>query len=80
MSRVLVIGATRGLGASLIKAYASRPNTLSYGTTRSGQPPDGFPSSIKWLTGIDLMKEDACDRVVGQLGSGADAALSAVVR
>ncbi|KAI9163323.1 putative oxidoreductase [Paramyrothecium foliicola] len=69
MSPILVIGATRGLGAELAKHYASSPGHLVYGTTRSSDAPDGFPLDIKWLPEIDLMKRDVGDTLVSLLGA-----------
>ncbi|KAH8171742.1 short chain dehydrogenase domain-containing protein [Sarocladium implicatum] len=67
-SSVLIVGATRGLGEHLAKQYAERPNTTVYGTSRSSSPPDGFPSGVKWLTGIDLMDSEVGDKIVKGLG------------
>ncbi|KAL0937371.1 short chain dehydrogenase reductase family superfamily [Colletotrichum truncatum] len=69
MSPVLIVGATRGLGASLIKQYAAKSGTTVYGTTRSKAGPEkGFPESVKWLPEIDLMKSDVADHLVSLLG------------
>ncbi|KAK3336164.1 oxidoreductase [Cercophora scortea] len=67
MSRVLVVGASRGLGASLTKQYAAEVGATVYATTRSESSPKGFPDSVKWLSGIDLMKPDVGDSIVGAL-------------
>ena len=77
MSPVLVIGATRGLGASLTKQYAAQPGCTVYGTTRSAGAPDGFPEHVKWLPGVDLMNSDVGDNLVTLLGGSQP--LSAVV-
>ncbi|KAI0019916.1 oxidoreductase [Xylariomycetidae sp. FL0641] len=58
MKTVLIVGGTRGLGASLVKHYASQDSTTVYGTTRGKQAPDGFPSGVIWLTEVDLTKPD----------------------
>ncbi|KAK3693754.1 oxidoreductase [Podospora appendiculata] len=65
MLRVLIVGASRGLGASLAKQYAAKDGTTVYGTARSDSSPEGFPESIKWLSGVDLMKPDVGDSIVG---------------
>lgn len=39
MPVILVVGATRGLGASLVKFYASDPNNDVYATSRTSQTP-----------------------------------------
>ncbi|KAK7917091.1 oxidoreductase [Apiospora marii] len=67
MVSVLIVGATRGLGASLTKQYASQPSTTVYATTRSGSGPQGFPDHVKWLPNIDLLKPDVGDNLAGQL-------------
>ncbi|KAK7946592.1 oxidoreductase [Apiospora aurea] len=67
MASVLIVGATRGLGASLTKQYASQPSTTVYATTRSGSGPEGFPDSVKWLSNIDLLKPDVGDKLAGKL-------------
>ncbi|KAJ3056305.1 hypothetical protein HK097_007405 [Rhizophlyctis rosea] len=68
MSLVLVIGATRGLGAELIKRYANNSSTQKVsGTTRSDHGPTDFPENVKWLTGIDLTNEEAAVSIVTQL-------------
>ncbi|KAK8102818.1 oxidoreductase [Apiospora sp. TS-2023a] len=67
MASVLIVGATRGLGASLTKQYASQPSTAVYATTRSGSGPQGFPDRVKWLPNIDLLKSDIGDSLAGQL-------------
>lgn len=77
MPSILIVGATRGLGASLARRYASsdmdpsQANTV-YGTTRSDSAPDGFPDRVKWLTGVDLMKESVADDIVERVGGDAD--------
>jgi short-subunit dehydrogenase len=64
---VLIVGATRGLGAELAKQYANQGQSV-YATSRSASPPDSdkFPSSIKWLTDIDLMQKDVGDKIADQ--------------
>ncbi|KAJ7065771.1 oxidoreductase [Mycena amicta] len=59
MSTVLIVGATRGLGASLASAYASSGATV-YATSRSSSPPS-TPShdNITWIPGIDISTESA---------------------
>lgn len=68
MARILVVGATRGLGASLVKQYANKEGNIVYGTTRSSQGPDGFPNQVKWLSGIDLTQSDVGNKLVLLLG------------
>ncbi|OKL64116.1 hypothetical protein UA08_00144 [Talaromyces atroroseus] len=81
MSRnVLIIGATRGLGASLATHYASLPTTSTvYATTRSSRFPSSSNSNnngnssapnhdkIRWLVNIDISQPDIGDTLVTQL-------------
>jgi short-subunit dehydrogenase len=77
-TKVLVVGATRGLGEHLAKQYASQPGTSVYGTARAEHAPKGFPENIKWLTGIDLTDSQVGDKIVKSLDSKDK--LSVVVR
>ena len=67
MSPILVVGATRGLGASVAKLYAQQGKTV-YGTMRSADPPKDISESIQWVPDIDLMKPSVGDDVVAALG------------
>ncbi|ERS95105.1 hypothetical protein HMPREF1624_08596 [Sporothrix schenckii ATCC 58251] len=60
MSSVLIVGATRGLGASLVKKYAAAGWTV-YGTTRSAEGPKtgDFPAGVQWIPKVDLMDKSA---------------------
>ncbi|KAL2065374.1 hypothetical protein VTL71DRAFT_3044 [Oculimacula yallundae] len=60
MPNILIVGATRGLGACLANAYASQDNTTVYGTTRKEEEPTNLDKKIVWVKGVDLM-----DRGVG---------------
>ncbi|OLN96584.1 putative oxidoreductase [Colletotrichum chlorophyti] len=64
MSPILIVGATRGLGASLTKQYAADADNVVYGTTRSSDGPNGFPESVKWIPGIDLTDSKVGDKLV----------------
>ncbi|KAK3363425.1 oxidoreductase [Lasiosphaeria hispida] len=66
MSSILVVGATRGLGASITKQYAEKGWSV-YGTARTQNHPDGFPDSVKWLPEVDLMKSDVGETIVSSL-------------
>ncbi|KAJ7843497.1 oxidoreductase [Mycena leptocephala] len=59
MPTTLIVGATRGLGASLAAAYAESGSTV-YATARSSTPPS-TPShaNITWIPGIDIASESA---------------------
>ncbi|KAI9895060.1 MAG: hypothetical protein M1814_000285 [Vezdaea aestivalis] len=58
MARTLVIGATRGLGASLVRHYDASKHQV-WGTSRSSSAPSGFPSGISWIGGVDVGEEYA---------------------
>lgn len=74
---ILIIGGTRGLGAELAKQYAAGKSEPVYATTRSGNAPDGFPETIRWLTNINLMDSGVGDAVVSQIDTASP--LSTVV-
>ncbi|KAK9358873.1 hypothetical protein V1504DRAFT_459837 [Lipomyces starkeyi] len=69
---VLIVGATRGLGASLTKLYASKQSTTVFATTRSNTPPSSPSSSSKnvnWLVDIDIASPDVGQKLISQLPS-----------
>jgi NAD(P)-dependent dehydrogenase (short-subunit alcohol dehydrogenase family) len=67
MSRVLVVGATRGLGAALARVYAHKGKTV-FATSRSSAPQtDKFPDGVHFITGVDLMKPDVGDKLTSHL-------------
>ncbi|KAL6715511.1 hypothetical protein ACLMJK_006472 [Lecanora helva] len=57
MLEVLIVGATRGLGASLVKEYATRGDHVC-ATARSGEPPESS-SNITYIPNIDIANEKA---------------------
>ncbi|CAG8908485.1 unnamed protein product [Penicillium egyptiacum] len=65
MSNVLILGATRGLGASLRTLYSAKTTTHVFATSRSSNPE---PSpGVTWLTGIDISQPDVGRKLVSQL-------------
>jgi NAD(P)-dependent dehydrogenase (short-subunit alcohol dehydrogenase family) len=66
MPNILIVGATRGLGLSLAKAYASGGENTVYGTTRkeTGSKEEG----IIWVPNIDVSDSGVGARLVNQLG------------
>jgi len=68
MPVVVVIGATRGLGQSLVKYYSKQPNTTIYGTSRHDKAPEE-PGSTKWITGVDVGTKSAGKVIASALGS-----------
>ena len=63
MPNVLIVGATRGLGAELAQHYAKAEYSV-YGTARSSSPPKGHHHDIHWITGIDIAEETAAQTLV----------------
>ncbi|KAH7037295.1 uncharacterized protein B0I36DRAFT_359013 [Microdochium trichocladiopsis] len=77
---VLVIGATRGLGAALVKQYASQASTHIYATTRRDKRPEGgFPENVKWLTGVDLMDSSVGDALVTGIKAQSEGPLDVLI-
>ncbi|KAK7422337.1 hypothetical protein QQZ08_009559 [Neonectria magnoliae] len=70
MSSALIVGATRGLGASLVKQYVAQGSKV-YGTLRSTSAPKGFPTQVKWLPGIDLTDSQVGEKLVSTLEADA---------
>ncbi|KAI4215738.1 MAG: hypothetical protein LQ351_001725 [Letrouitia transgressa] len=66
MSNVLVIGASRGLGASLVKAYATDSGNQVFATARSTVPSNST-SNVTYLSGIDIATEGAGHDLVSRL-------------
>ncbi|KAG4284166.1 3-oxoacyl-(acyl-carrier protein) reductase [Fusarium proliferatum] len=67
MAVILIVGATRGLGASLTKKYAEKSENTVYGTTRSSEGPKDSPSGVKWLSDIDLIQSNAGQKLASLL-------------
>jgi NAD(P)-dependent dehydrogenase (short-subunit alcohol dehydrogenase family) len=65
---VLIIGATRGLGAALANEYAAQKDTVVFGTTRSASAPKGLHEKIVWVPHIDVSERDVGGKLVNQLG------------
>ncbi|KAJ7728299.1 oxidoreductase [Mycena maculata] len=60
----LIVGATRGLGASLAAAYAESGATV-YATSRAASPPASpAHANITWIPGIDTATESAGNTLV----------------
>ncbi|KAI2467844.1 oxidoreductase [Annulohypoxylon bovei var. microspora] len=67
MTSTLIIGATRGLGAALVKEYTSDLSSLVFATTRSGDTPSESLNGVKWLSNIDLTKPNVGNNLISQL-------------
>ena len=66
MSNVLVIGASRGLGASLVKKYADVSKNFVFATSRSAEAPKST-QNISYIPGIDVASESAGSTLVSRL-------------
>ncbi|KAJ5577302.1 hypothetical protein N7535_004228 [Penicillium sp. DV-2018c] len=66
-NNILILGATRGLGASLRTLYSAKAGTHVYATSRSSNPEPS--QGVTWLTGIDIAQPDAGHKIVSQLSS-----------
>ncbi|KAI9778527.1 MAG: hypothetical protein M1839_008058 [Geoglossum umbratile] len=66
MPAILIIGATRGLGAALAAQYATHTNTTVYATTRSSSAPANAPNKI-WIPNIDLLSPTASETLAAAL-------------
>lgn len=67
MPTVLIVGATRGLGASLAEQYASQGARV-FATSRSKDTPEST-KDITYIPLIDVAKEDAGSKLAKHLGS-----------
>lgn len=67
-NNILIIGATRGLGASLKKLYASKPSTKTvFATARAASPPSEAESGVTWVPNVDLSQPDVGQNLVSQI-------------
>ena len=64
-STALIIGASKGLGASLVNHYAKSlsPSNV-FATVRSSAKPDQFPKGVNVIEGIDVSQKDCGEKVV----------------
>ncbi|KAI9758083.1 MAG: hypothetical protein M4579_003214 [Chaenotheca gracillima] len=81
MPTVLIIGATRGLGAALTEQYAAQKDTTVLATGRSPASLDSAPSkdNIHWITGIDIGAEDAGPKLITALQQEKVSAIDLVI-
>lgn len=66
MPNILIVGASRGLGAELTKQYSDR-NDHVYATARSDKHPPSSPK-ITYIPNIDIAKEDAGSKLASAIG------------
>lgn len=75
-SRILIVGATRGLGASLVDHYSSDPQNIVHATTRSGCPSDEeehrsmLSDNMRWIFSADLTKPNVGEVITFQVLGG----------
>lgn len=69
MPNVLVVGATRGLGAALVSYYSQQPSTTVYATSRSSSTSSdpSKPENVHWVTEIDLMSSSCGTKLASSL-------------
>lgn len=65
MPYILIVGASRGLGAELAKQYAS--NNTVFATSRSDKAPESS-KNIEYIPNIDVAKEDAGQKLASHIG------------
>ncbi|GFF90879.1 uncharacterized oxidoreductase YKL071W [Aspergillus udagawae] len=70
-NNILIVGASRGLGASLRRLYASKASTARvFATSRSSAPPeDSSESRVSWVQNIDVSQPSVGETLVSQLPS-----------
>ena len=66
MPNILIVGATRGLGASLAKQYADKSDHV-YATARSDNNPESS-SNISYVSGVDMTDKLVGSKIVDKLG------------
>jgi len=71
MPTVVVVGATRGLGNSLVALYSNLSNTTTYGTSRKDSAPEE-KRSISWITGVDVGTPTAGTAIASQVSTKID--------
>ena len=65
MPNILIVGASRGLGAELAKQYAS--NNTVFATSRSDKPP-AATKNIQYIPNIDVAQETAGQKLASHIG------------
>ncbi|KAF1844309.1 NAD(P)-binding protein [Cucurbitaria berberidis CBS 394.84] len=78
MPTVLVVGATRGLGASIVQTYATDPNNRVFATARTPNPPANT-KNITYIPNIDLESADAGSSLLHFLGTASISHLDIVI-
>ncbi|CAI6336277.1 unnamed protein product [Periconia digitata] len=68
MPVVLIVGATRGLGASLVKSYANQPTNQILATARASSPPKDA-DNIAYIPNIDISSPEASKTLLDYLNA-----------
>ncbi|KAL1594071.1 hypothetical protein SLS59_009102 [Nothophoma quercina] len=63
MPVILIVGATRGLGASLVKLHASNADNYVFATARTSNPPANS-KNVVYIPGVDIASPDAGKTVI----------------
>ena len=66
-NNILIVGATRGLGASLAEAYSRVPTSHVFGTSRSSTQGSSANPRVTWIKEIDISHHDAGQKLTSQL-------------
>ncbi|KAH8424193.1 oxidoreductase, short chain dehydrogenase/reductase family superfamily [Aspergillus melleus] len=67
-NNILIVGATRGLGASLRSLYAAKETTKTvFATARSSSSESSTDARTTWIPNIDIAQPDAGQRLTSQL-------------
>ncbi|KAF3032186.1 hypothetical protein E8E11_001455 [Didymella keratinophila] len=78
MPAILIVGATRGLGASLVKLYASDSNNYVFATARTSDPSTNS-KNITYIPGVDISSPDAGSKVIRFLNTRGVSGLDTVI-
>lgn len=68
MPNVLVVGSTRGLGASIVDTYSARDGYYVFGTSRSSDVPDASSRKF-YVSSIDVSEEAAGQRLATEIAA-----------
>ncbi|KAF2625028.1 NAD(P)-binding protein [Macroventuria anomochaeta] len=78
MPVILIVGGTRGLGASLVKLYASDLNDYVFATARTSNPPANS-KNVTYIPDIDIASADAGSKVIRFLNIRGVSSLDTVI-
>ncbi|KAH6644794.1 hypothetical protein C7974DRAFT_300360 [Boeremia exigua] len=78
MPNILLVGATRGLGASLAELYASDASNNVYATARSTNTPAN-PKDFAYIPDIDIASPDAGSKIIQYLRNKKVSSLDTII-